>query len=521
MNTELEYGIIGDFLYNLPEKTYELSEMYGLKPEHFKDNMARRAYEKILELKTRDRMLIAREIMPLVGEPAVEKAIERANNTNILDIEERIRRVVNSAKKEELAALVNQKLVNGRQDSITAAFLADDLANAIKALNYTDGAADSGLKPMLLSDLGPVEDENTRKDALFENGWLRKGHAAFLTSVSGSGKSVITMQLCYSWALGEAMFDIKPLKPLKIAVFQTEDDNDELRFFREAMHFNYKLHYNWTDEKLAEAEKNILFFKMNGEMGDKFISYFREVQRKYKADLAIINPFQGVTDFDIANNADVRTFIRGKIDPIIKDEEHGCGLFIVHHTNKPPNAKERGSFGKDAFAQYAGAGGAEINNWMRAGFIIMPETTGGYQFVATKRGARLNGWKKREGHALPLKYIKHSDDGAHNPFWLEFDPVEEKAEAERAEAREDAEDIEKILDEDCKTLASMVRTPVSATLLREMARNKFGTGRGRTVYKYLSENFPKYNLMQRKGVNNNEKLIGTLKMFETMENFQD
>lgn len=515
MNPSLEYGIIGDFMTFRPEEMYDLVKLHGLKKEHFKDNDARRAFEKIMEMKCLDKTLIAGAVNALIGEKSAAKAIDNSNaNHDILEIEARIRRVVDSAKKDELKSLVNQKLVNGQGDDVSAAFLADDIANAIKGLNYSDGAADSGLKPMLLSDLGPVEDEATRKDALFENGWLRKGHAAFLTSVSGSGKSVLTMQLCYSWALGEAMFDIKPLKPLKIAVFQTEDDEDELRFFREAMRFNYKLHYNWTDEKLAEAEKNILFFKMNGEMGDKFIAYFKRVTESYDIDLAIINPFQGVTDFDIANNADVRTFIRGKIDPIIKDEEHGCGLFIVHHTNKPPSAKERGSFGKDAFAQYAGAGGAEINNWMRAGFIIMPESSGGYQFVATKRGARLNGWKKREGHPNPMKYIKHSDDGAHNPFWLEFDPETEKSETQKAKEAEAAETEAELMEKRCKVLADNITELINGTSLRKLSQTLFGRRLGDETYEHFVEDPHKYGIIYQKKGSNNAKIYGTRYLFE-------
>lgn len=67
---------------------------------------------------------------------------------------------------------------------------------------------------------------------LFKRGWLRKGGGAFIVAPSGVGKSVFTVQAAICWSLGKAAFGVEPVRPLKIAVIQAEDDREEVGYFR-------------------------------------------------------------------------------------------------------------------------------------------------------------------------------------------------------------------------------------------------------------------------------------------------
>lgn len=520
---DLEYGIIGDFFTSDVNALKTLIERNGLKSSYFTDNTTRRAYEKILELNSDDNQLLALEVTTLLGIEAYEKAVEcsRAGYEGaVVDAySRRIDKLVKDGRIKEMQSKLSEVNRLAADDKTSVESFAASVISAMKPFTQTANGS-AVIKPIKLSDLGPRIPDSENPLALFEDGWLRKGHSAFLVSTAGAGKSVITMQFCYAWALGREMFGIKPYKPLKIAVFQTEDDDDELRFFRDAMSYGYTHNHGWTDEDIEKAVENIDFFPVLGKMGDKFVEYFREIQSKYNYDLVIINPFQGVTDFDIADNTLVRKFTREKLDPIIKDPTKPCGLFIVHHTNKKTgDDNRRTSGGKDVFSQYAGAGAAEINNWMRAGLVILPfvkDGVFGYQLVAAKRGGRLKRWEKRPGYALPTKFICHSADEANYPFWSEMSaPESAQSDAEKKDIAEKAK--AEALENDVKLLIAKITEPMTATLVREKARLAFGTARGNRAFNHFKEHLADYGFMERKGEGLAVKLYGTIEMFQKPE----
>lgn len=517
---DLEYGFIGDLVTSRTLEVLEYAAKSGLKADFFTDNTTRRAFEKIVELKSDDNELLRAELATLFGADAVVKALECARadseeGTLVGSYARRIDKLVKEGRIKEMQSKLSEVNRLAADDKTSVESFAASVISAMQP--FTQSANGSAIiRPMKLSDLGPRVPDSENPLALFEDGWLRKGHSAFLVSTAGAGKSVITMQFCYAWALGREMFGIKPYKPLKIAVFQTEDDDDELRFFRDAMSYGYTHNHGWTDEDIEKAVENIDFFPVLGKMGDKFVEYFREIQAKYNYDLVIINPFQGVTDFDIADNTLVRKFTRKKLDPIIKDPAKPCGLFIVHHTNKKTgDDNRRASGGKDVFSQYAGAGAAEINNWMRAGLVILPfvkEGVFGYQLVAAKRGGRLKRWERRQGYALPTKFICHSNDEANYPFWSEMAaPESAQTDAEKTEAAEKAK--AEVLENDVKQLIAKIVKPMTASSVREQAQLSFGRNRGNLVYKHFAEHLADYGFMLRKGAVPSVKLIGTMDMF--------
>lgn len=273
----------------------------------------------------------------------------------------------------------------------------------------------------LLDEYGDPPPEEQNPAALFRNGWLRRGGAAVLISVSGAGKSVAVTQFCDHFAVGRPWFGIAPIRPLSIAVYQAEDDDTEVADFRNNIRRGLSAE-GWTAEELARAERNIVYHDVTGLAGDAFLCFVKYAQERDRADLLVFNPLQSFAGCDISNNADLSDFLRVRLNPILANPSAPCGLLLVHHTNKvPSNAKDRRAWLDTNSAAYAGAGGAELVNWARAILTLRPhEAVGYYDLIAAKRGKRLC-WEDAEGSPTLVKTIAHSSGLM---FWREVPPDE-------------------------------------------------------------------------------------------------
>ena len=282
-------------------------------------------------------------------------------------------------------------------------------------------AARYALRRTLADFPAPVpEDENPR--ALFKGGWLRKGGGALFVSVSGAGKSVAATQFAACFALGRPWMGIEPLRPLRVAVYQWEDDADEVADFRENIRRGL-LAAGWTHEEVARALARITYHDVTGLVGDSFLAYLVYAQGRDMADLLILNPLQSFAGCDLTKNNELSKLLRADLDPILRNPDAPCGCIVVHHTNKvPTNGKERRDWLGDNSAAYAGAGGAELVNWARAVLTLRPHesASGYYDLVAAKRGKRL-GWKDADGNATLIKPVAHTEGLM---FWREVPPDE-------------------------------------------------------------------------------------------------
>ena len=285
-----------------------------------------------------------------------------------------------------------------------------------------DGLAARYARRRRLADFhDPVpEEENPR--ALFKGGWLRKGNGATFISVSGAGKSVAATQFAICFALGRPWMGIQPVRPLRVAVYQWEDDDDEVADFRENIRRGL-LAAGWTHEEVARALTQITCHDVTGLSGDEFIEYLAFAQKRDKADLLILNPLQSFAGCDITKNNELTNLLRHKIDPILESADAPCGCIIVHHTNKvPTNGRDRRDWLGDNSAAYAGAGGAELVNWARAVLTLRPHENarGYYDLIGAKRGDKI-GWKDAEGRPTDVKPIAHTEGVM---FWREVPPDE-------------------------------------------------------------------------------------------------
>lgn len=261
--------------------------------------------------------------------------------------------------------------------------------------------------------------EKDNPDALFANGWGRRGHFALFVAPSGYGKSVISTQAFVPWALGKpAIFGSDPLVPLRIAVIQAEDDDTEMGEFRRDHRLGHQAEGLSLDE-ILEAEKRVYDWSpyFRGKVGDAFLRALDLALRRQHTDVVVLNPLQSYTDIDLAKNKEITEFLRNGIDPILS--KFRVFMLCVHHTNKPNIDKSKGgAFGDDAVSAYVGAGGAELTNYARSVTFMRRCTPkecaieNSFYLIGSKRGNRL-GWKDADGKKTNKRIIAYSEDYIH------------------------------------------------------------------------------------------------------------
>jgi len=325
--------------------------------------------------------------------------------------------------------------------------------------------------------------ETINPAALFKNGWLRKGGGAFLIAPSGQGKSSWTIQASILWAMGQPAFGIEPVRPLKMAIIQAEDDEEEMADFRNQITEGLETEGGFSRSEIETAlTQGVFLYDAVGLTGQSFIDRMNAViTANPSIDLLIVNPFQSYFGGDVSRNVELTAFLRGSLDPVIKPKR--AGVLFAHHTNKPPNAKDRANWGLDAFAAYIGAGGAEIVNWARAMLGLMPveNTPGLFRFVAGKRGQRL-GWTDDAGLKTRKRLIAHHDRLI---YWRAA--TEEEIElADTSGGTGDRQGGDPAAD--AQTLAAhAMKKPVRMTDMRHHAARILGSGRGRRAIDRLRE----------------------------------
>ena len=353
-----------------------------------------------------------------------------------------------------------------------AAALRARVADAIgKARAYAE-AEEAKRKPYVtLADIpeAPPEEENPR--ALFRRGYLRKGGGLIVASVAGAGKSTFSLQCALHWVIGESCFGIDPVRPLRVAVIQAEDDTEELAMFRASMKQGLTAD-GFTNERIEQALR-LLHIRTDfiGKTGADFADALRAMQTRDKYELVIVNPLNSYFDGDISLNKDATEFFRTMIDPVIKNPDTECGIMFIHHMGKPAKGKDAANWGKGAYAQYAMQGAAELNNWARAVLIIVPfdNAPDFWTITAAKRYKPL-AWKDVDGNDTKDKVIAYSNGYS---YWREPSAEEIRAakdgtkpthETKEERERREVEEYNQALTE-IKAYLQRVKIPLKKTEL--------------------------------------------------------
>lgn len=325
------------------------------------------------------------------------------------------------------------------------------IADVIGKARATVAAEDAKSRPYItFADVPEPPDEANNPRALFRRGYLRKGGGIIAASVAGAGKSTFSLQCALHWVLGFSCFGIEPVRPLRVAVVQAEDDIEELSMFRSSMRQGLSAE-GFTPDQIDEAARRLhIRTDFLGKTGDDFANTLRAMQNADKYDLVIVNPLNSFFEGDISLNRDATEFFRTFIDPVIKDPSTECGILFIHHMGKPAKGKDASTWGKGAYAQYALQGAAELNNWARAVLVMIPfeNAPDFWTLTAAKRYKPLS-WKDADGKDTKDKVIAYSKDyvywrepsaeeitAARNGTKITQETDEERARREDAELRQ-------------------------------------------------------------------------------------
>ena len=238
------------------------------------------------------------------------------------------------------------------------------------------------------------------------NRWLCRGYTLLMAGQTGIGKSSIAMQAAVTWAFGEDLFGIRPIRPMRSLILQGENDmGDNSEMLKGVI--------NGLDlgARTAEIESRIMLVSECEKTGDDFIKFAREVILFSKPDIVFIDPLFNFFGGDVSKQEACSHFLRNGLNPIA--QETGCIFIIVHHTNKPSqNPNNNGAYKGGDFA-YLGSGSAELANCCRAVAALIEKDSGIFEFRLPKRGRRAGMTINDEPTAQcdTVIYLKHGDHG--------------------------------------------------------------------------------------------------------------
>ncbi len=482
--TDSEERVLGAIVEN-PE-SYHQAVKAGLEPEHFADSRRKALFAAADAAYKRGEpvsMESSRRALPgILDGTTAERLVESACFPH--EVAFHAKTIMDAANRRRFRDALVKAQRQLAEPGASPELIAAELETALATMPSTaDASAES------LADLPDPLPEGDNPAALFRRGWLRKGGGAFLVAPSGQGKSTWTIQAAVRWSMGLPAFGIEPVRPLKIAIIQAEDDAEEMAFFRNQITTGLVSESGLDRRSIDTALGSILLADMTGLAGKAFVDRVAALLRAHpELDLLIVNPFQSFFGGDVSHNSELTEFLRVWLDPILKPSR--CAVLFVHHTNKPPTAKERGGWGTDAFAGYIGAGGAELANWARAMLALMPVESmpGVFRLVAGKRGQRL-GWVDASGGRTNTRLIAHHSELI---FWRDCTDDEVQAAQGMGDPRSRKAGDEK---EDAEALAVHLRNRAcSLTEARVQAEQLFGRARGRRAFDRLKSTLTEHLL---------------------------
>ena len=249
-----------------------------------------------------------------------------------------------------------------------------------------------------------VVDPKTNGQSLLGNRFLCRGGGLLLAAPTGIGKSSFSLQAAIAWALGRPLFGIAPSGKLRVLVIQGENDDGDMAEFRDGVFRGLNL----SDEDRAAACDAIQVVCESSATGAGFIGLAAELVEKHKPDLLIVDPLFTYCGCNVSDQEHISAFLRNGLNLIL--QANGCGLILVHHTNKPKSGKEKPDWQAGDFA-YLGSGTAELANWARAVMVIRSIGSHNvFEVILGKRGRRA-GLVTDEGEPVYQFFVKHSATG--------------------------------------------------------------------------------------------------------------
>lgn len=274
-------------------------------------------------------------------------------------------------------------------------------------------------------------DPDNDPDALFEDRWLSKGGSLMLASGAGVGKSTLLTQMVIGWAnphRRDIHLGMKPLKPLKSAVLQVENDaGDVSEAFKGAVK-GFKL----NDEERESVKENVSFHRIVAVTSTEFLNELESFVALRKPDVVVLDPLSAFIDGDIMDASAVKDYLYLRLASI--QARTGVLVVLVHHTGKPPKAQESSVEVSPTDLMYNALGSSLIQNYCRdvlmARRIAREENeTAVFALSSCKRRRKAGFMTYTDDHlANPAKptdtiYMQHAEDG--HARWLQCAKPEE------------------------------------------------------------------------------------------------
>ena len=241
---------------------------------------------------------------------------------------------------------------------------------------------------------------------LLRDRYLCRGGGLLLAGPTGIGKSSLSMQAMFSWALGKPFFGIEPVRGLRSLLIQAENDEGDLAEIRDGILRGMDA----SDDEREFLKSMVLTYNETKRTGAAFCQdVMRPLLERHRPALVWIDPVLAYLGGDTNAQADVGAFLRNGIAPLL--QEFHCAAVLVHHTNKPPSGREKPDWQAGDLA-YLGSGSAEWANWPRA--VLALRSKGSpteFELAAGKRGGRLK-WVDSNGQRTRQRAIQHAADGS-------------------------------------------------------------------------------------------------------------
>jgi hypothetical protein len=234
--------------------------------------------------------------------------------------------------------------------------------------------------------------------------WLCEGYAVSIVGFSGTGKSSLMMQIATSWALGQSVFGLEPVRALRTLILQSEND------FGDCSEAFQGSTIKMTSSDKAKLKENLAIVRDSKHIGAAFPDFLESLILRHNAAIVWIDPLLAYAGFDIADQSLTTEWLRTQVDPVLKRTK--CAMIYMHHTTKPKSADDLDGMTPSQLA-YLGAGSAEWVNYSRdAGFLYRTKgEPARYKFGFSKRASRSglkdinNNWAKSG-----FVYLQHSPD---------------------------------------------------------------------------------------------------------------
>ena len=257
-------------------------------------------------------------------------------------------------------------------------------------------------------DLQALDEFNANEDKTVlvgQNGrWLCEGYAVSIVGFSGTGKSSLMMQIATSWALGQSVFGLKPVRALRTLILQSENDKGDIAQAWQGS--TCKM----TQTEKAKLRENMAIVRDSAHIGEAFPEFLETLINRHRAEVVWIDPLLAYAGFDIADQSLTTDWLRTKVDPILKRTK--VAMIYMHHTTKPKSADDLDNMTPSQLA-YLGAGSAEWVNYSRdAGFLYRAKgEPARYKFGFSKRASR-TGLEDMDGNYAKSGYVylQHSPE---------------------------------------------------------------------------------------------------------------